>query len=350
MTGAPRIGVVGADVPRQLVLAAGAVPVRIFGSWSGGISPEAAELPGAVDAVAARILDAVLAGAHDDLAGLIVCNDQVADLRVFYVLRVLAERGRVPFPVHLLDAPRGGGAPRERFVARQYERLVGFVEAATGRGVDGRGLSDAARRERALGAALAELRARRTSGRCGGVRALAAYRAAATLPPEDALAAVDAAIDAPAGAPVFVTGSSHPDGSVYAAIEAAGLTIVGEDHDAGDAAWLGEAIDTDDLADAIARLARRHAARAPLAARSRTRERADELERRLAETRAAGVIALARDLDDAPAWDLPEQRRRAERLGVPLESRVRIAPDAAVPTAAEAAAALADRIASRSPR
>ena len=43
-------------------------------------------------------------------------------------------------------------------------------------------------------------------------------------------------------------------------------------------------------------------------------------------------------------------KKAAERLGVPLESRVRIAPDAAVPTAAEAAAALADRIASRSPR
>ena len=344
---APRIGVIGADVPRQLVLAAGATPMRIFGSWSAPYSSEASELLGAVDAVAPRILDEMLSGAHDDVAGLIVCNDSAADLRIFYVLRILSERGRVPFPVHLLDAPRGGGAPRDRFVGRQYARLVTFCESLTGDRVDTAGLQRAARRERELGRALTELRARRRDRGCSGAAALGAYLAAATLPPERATEIADAAgaADAPDGEPVFVTGSAHPDASVYDVIEAAGLVVVGEDHDTGDAAWIGEAVDSGDRDEAIAQLTQRHAARPPLAARSRTRERAAELDRRLAETGASGMLALARDLDDGPVWDLAGQRAVVEQRGLPFASRTRIAPEAASEAAQEVASALAAELA-----
>jgi benzoyl-CoA reductase/2-hydroxyglutaryl-CoA dehydratase subunit BcrC/BadD/HgdB len=341
----PRIGVIGADVPRQLVLAAGATPMRIFGSWSQPYSSEASELLGAVDAVAPRILDEVLSGAHDDVAGLIVCNDSAADLRIFYVLRILSERGRVPFPVHLLDAPRGGGASRDRFVGRQYDRLVAFCESLTGDRVDTASLQRAARRERELGRALTDLRARRRARECSGAAALAAYLAAATLQPDQSTEIADTAIEARGGEPVFVTGSAHPDASVYDVIEAAGLVVVGEDHDTGDAAWIGDAVDSGDLDEAIAQLAQRHAARPPLAARSRTRERAAALDRRLAETGASGVLALARDLDDGPVWDLAGQRLVVEQRGLSFASRARIAPEAALETAEEIASALADELA-----
>lgn len=354
-TAEPRIGVIGADVPRQLVLAAGATPMRIFGSWSRPYSSEATDLLGAVDAVAARILDEVLSGLHDDVAGLVVCNDSAADLRIFYVLRILSARGRVPFPVHLLDTPRGGGAARDRFVARQYARLAAFCESLTGARIDADSLGDAARRERDLGRALTALRARRRAGACNGVAALDAYLAAATVPPEQAAAMVDAAggdarsaggaDGAHDGESVFVTGSAHPDASIYDVIEAAGLVVVGEDHDTGDAAWIGDAVDAADLDEAIAQLAHRHAARPPLAARSRTSERAAELERRLGGTGAAGVLALIRDLDDAPAWDLSAQRVVVDRHGLPFATAARIEPGAALLEAEAAAATLAAELA-----
>ncbi|MEL5991556.1 2-hydroxyacyl-CoA dehydratase family protein [Microbacterium phosphatis] len=340
MLGPLRIGVIGADVPRQLLLAVGATPVRVFGSWVGPVSVAAAELPGAVDAVAARLLDTLLAGEHRDLAGLVICNDSTAHLRLFYVLRILAARGRVPYPVHLVDAPRGGGPARERFVARQYERLAAFVVSLTGMPLEPAGLGAAAERELRLGDALARLRERRRSGRCSGPAALVAYRAAATLPPEDAAAVVDAAEGAAAGAPVFVTGSAHPDAAAYEEIERAGLRVVGEDHDTGDAAWIGDAVQAADPDAVIRLLATRHAARPPLAARSLAAERADELGRRLDATAASGVIALARELDDGPAWDVPAQRRVAEARGLPFVARLRIGPDAALAEARDAAGAL----------
>ncbi len=333
-----RIGVVGADVPRQIVLACGAVPVRILGSWTGAVSQEATELLGAADAVPARVLDEILSGAHDQLAGMVVCNDSMANLRVYYVLRILAERGRVPFPVHLLDAPRGGGSHRRRFVSHQYERLAAFVSGATGQPVNATALAEAAAREAALGAALEAVRGRRRERALSGTTALAAYRAAAQLSPEDALERItdlvrsaaepvernEFAEPAGAGMPVYLTGSSHPDATVYTELEAAGAVVVGEDHDTGDAAWIGDTVTAATLQEACALLADRHAVRPPAAARSLSSERTDHLLAEAHRCGAAGVVALVRDLDDGPVWDLAEYRPALASRDLWLAERLRV--------------------------
>lgn len=344
--GRARIGIVGADAPRQVLLASGAEPVRLFGSWSGEVSRQARDLLGASDAVALRLLDQILAGTHGDLAGLVVCNDSAADLRLFYVLRILADRGQLAFPVVLLDAPRGRGEPRERFVAGGYAKIAEFCSSLTGSRVDASALVVAAGRERRLGEALSELRDRRASRRCTGVAALDAYRAAATLPPEEAVTAVAGANHPPGRGsfPVVVTGSSHPDASAYAAVEEAGLFVVAEDHGAGDAAWLGATAEGATADEVYADLARQHALRPPLAARSRSRERADALAAAVARVDARGVLALAREADDAPAWDLAAQRKAMRLVGVPFEERVRISPQHGERTVEEAAATLRARI------
>lgn len=348
--GLPRIGVIGDDAPRQLVLACGAIPVRLHGAWNGEVTREAAELLGAADAVTVRLLGDLLSGRHDGLAGVVVCNDSMADLRLFYVLRILTDRSRLRFPVHLLDTPRGDGAHRRRFVARQYARLAEFVSGITGRRADAASLAEAATVESALGQALAQVRGRRRARTLGGTAALEAYRLAAQTEPiqaldgiTDLLGAADVPPSSPetgAPVPVYVTGSSHPDATVYAALEAAGALVVGEDHDAGDAAWIGETVDVVSLEDACRTLAKRHALRVPSAARSLSAERTRHLLAELGRTGAAGVVALVRDLDDGPVWDLIEQRRALAGTGTWLVEAVRVPPDGA----AEAAADLATRL------
>ena len=337
---APRIGIIGADAPRQILLAAGATPVRLFGAWSGDVSREAAELLGAADAVAARVLDGVLSGLHDDLAGLVVCNDSAANLRVYYVLRLLAERGRIPYPVQLLDTPRGGGQHVNLFVARQYERLAGFVSGCTGQPVDAETLAAAAAREKSLGEALGQMRDLRVKGVLTGSAALRCYAAAAQLAPEQALAAIEAVLDEQAAVPgtlltVFMTGSSHPDTTVYEALEQSGIGIVGEDHDAGDAAWIGQTVDAASPGEAFRALAELHAQRPPSASRSLTSERTEHLLAEVRRTGAAGVVALVRDLDDGPVWDLPGQREALAAGGTWLAGVVRVPADGAAAAAAE---------------
>lgn len=342
--GRPRIGVVGADLPRQIVLASGAVPERLFGSWSGAVSPRASELLGAVDAVAGRILDSVLAGEHDDLVGLVVCNDSQANLRMFYVLRVLAERGEVAFPVQLLDAPRGSGAAKESFVVAQYSRLVDFCRRVTGAEIGVGALRRAGRVEQSVADALERMRGRRVEGRCAGSSALDAYRVAASAAPEIAVGAIDRAhTPMGQGDRVFVTGSGHPDSSVYQEIERTGAIIVAEDHDAGDAGWFAGRVDGESEADILAGLASLHASRPPSAARGATAERVAVLRRRAAETRTDAVIALVRDLDDAPAWELSAIRDALDEVPVPFTSRVRIPGDEAISAAGDFAAALMEK-------
>lgn len=336
-------------MPRQLILAAGATPVRLTGAWSGETGREASDLIGAADAVATRVLETVLAGEHDRLDGLVVCNDSMAHLRIFYVLRVLASRGRFPFPVHLLDTPRGDGEHRNRFVARQYERLTKFATACTGTSIDATALTEASAREARLGQTLSLVRSRRRERTLTGAAALHCYAAAGNRSPEDAVAEIQtilsnpAAFNASSGAstvdlqlalPVFMTGSSHPDPTVYEALEQAGYLVVGEDQDTGDDTWIGDPVSAaesntsrDSLKDIVHRLAKSHARRAPAAARSLSSERAQHLLEAVEQSGAGGVVALVRDLDDGPIWDLPGQREAMTSSRRWLAAVVRIPSD-----------------------
>ena len=337
----PLIGVVGADLPRQIVLAAGAVPLRLFGSWSGAVSRRASELLGAVDAVADRITDAILAGAHDDLSGLVVCNDSQANLRMFYVLRVLAERGEIPFPVQLLDVPHGAGTAKRAFVLGQYTRLLEFCTRVTGATVGPDDLRRAGDDQQRVADALERMRGRRAEGVCTGAAALNAYRAAACSAPEIAVATIDDA-QAPGGEGhrIFVTGSAHPDSSVYRELESAGATVVAEDHDTGDSGWFATCTTGDSVTEILAALATLHAGRPASAARGTTADRVKMLRQRVQESGSTAVISLVRDLDDAPAWEVSAFRDALAAPGMPFISRVQIAPGAAISATRDAMTAL----------
>jgi hypothetical protein len=306
------IGVVGNDVPRQLLWATGAVPRRLTGGWGGHASAEALDLLGAVDPPVADILTGLLEADDSGLDAVIVCNDSQSHLRLFYVLRMLAARG-LP-PVHLLDLPRQDGTATRRFARVQLERVAEFCAAVTGIATDPTDWRSAAHRERAVGDAVGRLRARRRSvpARVSGAAALTATLAAASLLPEEAVAVLDAAtgeVD-PAATRLFVTGSSHPDASFYAALEREGTVVVGENHDTGDLAWFGASVESEDRSAVLDGLVAAHFARRTGSAVSTIAETADATADGADASTADAVLALIRTGDDAPLWDLPAQRAR----------------------------------------
>lgn len=326
ITSAPVIGVVGDDVPRQLLLALGARPHRLTGSWTGAIDLEAQQLLGATDAAVARLLTELRSGA-EPLDALIVCNDSQANLRLFYVLRATGSS----VPVHLLDMPREVSEPARRFARSQLEALAAFGAAVTGRALDAASLATAADAEAAVGDALRRLRSRRRAhpSLCTGAAAFDAIRDAARLAPADAVARLDTAAAQAAPVPsgsirVHVTGSSHPDATFYRELESDGsCVIVSEDHDTGDAAWLGEAVRGETADHVIEGLIDAHFARVTTSATSSSEGRA-ALTRDLArEAGADAVAAIIRELDEAPLWDLADQRDAL--AGLPFVS-VRVAP------------------------
>jgi benzoyl-CoA reductase/2-hydroxyglutaryl-CoA dehydratase subunit BcrC/BadD/HgdB len=326
---APVIGVVGDDVPRQLLLALGARPHRVTGSWTGAIDSGAQQLLGATDAAVARLLTELRRGA-EPLDALIVCNDSQAHLRLFYVLR--ATRSNVP--VHLLDMPREASEPARRFARHQLEALAAFCAAVTGRALDAASLATAADAETAVGDALRRLRSRRRAHPplCTGADALDAIQDAARLAPADAVTRLDAVTGGDAtGTPVpsgairvHVTGSSHPDAAFYRELESDGrCVIVSEDHDTGDAAWLGEAVRGETTDRVLEGLIDAHFARVTTSATTSSDGRAAFTRDLAREAGADAVAAIVRELDEAPLWDLADQRDALP--GLPFVS-VRVAP------------------------
>ncbi|QEW01166.1 2-hydroxyacyl-CoA dehydratase [Microbacterium caowuchunii] len=346
MRPAPTIGIVGNDVPRQLVSAAGAVPRRLTGSWSGPIGAEAAAHLGAVDPVTARILTELLGPDAPALDAIVVCNDSQAHLRLFYVLRMLGDRG-IP-PVHLVDLPRQEDAATRRFAQVQFTRLAEFCSRVTGVQPGSSAWRRAAAGERAVGDALTRLRGRRRAqpaGTVSGTAALQALLTAASVAPEDAVLALDAAEEEPDAASlrVHVTGSNHPDTALYVALERQGVTVVSEDHDTGDLSWLGVAVDGDDLATVTQGLVAAHFRRSSGSAVSTIAERAS-LCRTSAETAGAqGVLALVRAGDEAPLWDLAASATVLGAAGMPLVRRRGLTPENVEAALADIAAELRTR-------
>jgi benzoyl-CoA reductase/2-hydroxyglutaryl-CoA dehydratase subunit BcrC/BadD/HgdB len=322
-TSAPVIGVVGNDVPRQLLLALGAVPHRLTGSWTGPVDPDAQQLLGATDAAVARLLTELRSDARP-LDALVVCNDTQAHLRLFYVLRATGSN----VPVHLLDMPRDASEPARRFARSQLDALAAFCATVTGRALDAGSLAAAADAEAAVGDALRRLRSRRRAHLplCAGAEALVAIQDAARLAPADAVARLNAA-----GTPmssgavrVHLTGSSHPDAAFYRDLESDGrCVVVSEDHDTGDAAWLGEAVRGETTEHVLEGLIDAHFARVTTSATASGAERAAFTRDIAREAGADAVAAIIRELDEAPLWDLADQRDALG--GIPFVS-VRVAP------------------------
>ncbi len=345
MTPAPTIGIVGNDVPRQLVSAAGALPRRLTGTWSGPIAAEAAAHLGAVDPVTTRILTELLGPGAPALDAIVVCNDSQAHLRLFYVLRMMGDRG-LP-PVHLVDLPRQDDPATRRFAQVQFTRLAEFCIRITGTAPDASAWRRAAAGERAVGDALARLRVRRRTrpAAASGTAALQALLTAATVAPEDAVAALDAAegrTDASA-LRVHITGSDHPDPTLYATLEGQGVAVVSEDHDTGELSWLGIAVDGEDLDTVVRGLVAAHFARPGGSAVASIAERA-ALSRASAESAGAqAALALVRAGDEAPLWDLAASARALADAGIPLVRRTGLTPENVAAALTDAATELRTR-------
>jgi len=319
------VGIVGNDVPRQLVVAAGAIPFRITGSWRGRIDPAASRLLGAVDAPVARILTDLTAG-RVECDALIVCADSQAHVRLFYALRATAPH----LPLHLLDLPRAESIPARRFAGVQLESLMAFLAEVTGRPADISSLTAAAQAERELGRAIGRLRDRRRAvpPRCTGAAALEAMIAASQLPSHAAVARVDRAGSDVAGTVlrVHVTGSGHPDADLYRVLDQQGCVVVSEDHDTGDAAWLGAAADGADVDAVLRGLLDQHFARVGGSPTASSAERARFTRDVVVRSGAELVVGVVRDLDEAPAWDLADQAALLAEIEVPLRVRTRVLP------------------------
>lgn len=312
----PVAGYVGADVPVELLTAAGYHPLRLSGSPAEDAAPGRHYLGGGLDPVACSILTRLLTGSYGELDVLVASRDCEASLRLFYVLRELRRVSpdlAVP-PLHLVDVLHLPHRTTTRYVLakiRQFRRWL----ADRGTPVEDDALERAVAAHdevRGLLRRIGELRAQRL---LTGTEMLAVVAAVDTRPVTevlDLLRSVPAELSAReprTGHPVYLTGSSHDSPEVYGALEGAGLLIVGEDHDRGDLLARGDVGAPTDLA-----IAERYQFAGPASPRASIASRAAHTAAGLHERHAESLLSYVRRFDDAPPWDFPAQRAAA---GVP---------------------------------
>ncbi|WP_020418926.1 2-hydroxyacyl-CoA dehydratase family protein [Amycolatopsis sp. ATCC 39116] len=309
------IGYVGADVPVELITAAGARPVRLAGRPDADRTLGEKYLGRGLDPAARSLLSRLLAGEFGRLDGLVVSRDCEASLRLFYALRELrrVEPAVALPPVHLVDVLHLPHRTTTRYVLAKVRQLRATLESWTGSVITDAALAEAITAQDRLRALLGEMAALRRRGRLSGTRALSIVARTTALPVPAAIELVESVLEeehAPVpGLRVFLTGSGHDGPEVYEALEEAGLLIVGEDHDWGDLLWQRRVGAPTELA-----LAERYQHNGPSAPRASIRARAAHTAAAARECGAEALISYVREHDDAPPWDYPAQR---EATGLP---------------------------------
>ena len=281
------VGYVGADVPRELIEAAGHFALRLA---SVDVDPRLADriLGPGVDEATRLLLAGLLEGAYP-IDRLVLCHDDDHTVRLYTALRMLEIPGLDLWFLDLLHQPRASTDAYDR--ARLHELGAWLGDIST--------LPDsiaAANRSRALGDRLAVLR---REGGVSGADALALLGAGTALPSSVYAAALEAALaeldQQGSRRSVLLLGSDHDRVDVYAAVDELGATVVAETHGFGEALLAGRVDEDGDPLDALVRHYRPRPRTAPAAADVQ--------------------IAWLRRGDESRAWSLPAQQRR---LGAPI--------------------------------
>lgn len=300
------VGYVGADVPVELITAAGLRPLRLTGKPGQDSTLGDRYLGRGVDPVARSVLTRILTDGYGPLEAIVVSRDCEASLRLFYALRELhrIEPALGLPPVRLVDVLHLPHHTTTRYVHAKIAQLRAWLGRWRPIGDDD--LAEAITAHDSLRRSLGRLAALRRANRLSGTRFLETVAATTAVPVTDAIALVDRVLADPRevdGVRLFLTGSSHDGTEVYETLERNGFLVAGEDHDWGELLFARTCAAPTELA-----LAERYQYNGPSAPRASIRQRAAHT---AAAARACGAEVLfsyVRVHDDAPPWDFPEQR------------------------------------------
>jgi benzoyl-CoA reductase/2-hydroxyglutaryl-CoA dehydratase subunit BcrC/BadD/HgdB len=325
-SGGKVVGYAGSDTPVELIEAAGMLPVRVCGDPLGATDLAERYLGPTGDAPLRSLLNRLLDGSYDYLDYLVIARDSEGLVLLFQTLRELQRvepRGDLP-PFCFLDLLHLPYRTSQLYNRDELRRLRQTLAEWSGTPVGDAEVRAAIARRNAQRALFRALRRHRESDppRVSGVEALQAIGAGLVMPIVEhrrllhsLLAELD---EAPGrdGVRVFMTGSEHEYPDVYAAIEAHGGVVVGEDHDWGDRAFADV---VDEQVDPIDALADAYQFGAPASTKYGIAERATYTTDQARAARADVVLAFIRAGDDAPAWDVVHQRRALAEYGIPME-------------------------------
>ena len=318
------IGELGCDVPDELIIAAGMLPVRICADPERPLAETDKYLEYAFDPMVRAQFEKIVDGTYyDQIDALAISNSTDVIIRVFLYLREIHRvepEKKVP-PVAFIDWL----FTRHRIHQVRDEFVIGLfkqqVEEWAGRTITDEEIRTAGRicnENRQALREMAKLR-RGQEVRISGSEALVIIGAGLFMDRSEHTKLVrrvtaDAAQwPVLTGPKVYYTGANQEDTVLYDKIEAAGMVVVGEDTDWGDRFY-----DRDFNLDypVIRGIVDRYFLREFSAKKSTPAQRTEALDREVDAAGAQGVIFYTNQYDEVATWDMPKQRKSLESRGV----------------------------------
>lgn len=318
------VGTLGCDVPDELIIAAGMLPVRVYADPAKPLVETDKYLEYAFDPVVRAQFEKIVDGTyHGQIDALAISNSTDVVIRVFLYLRELhrVEPEKPVPPVAFLDwlfTRHRLHQARDEFVIQLFWKQV---EEWAGRAVTEEQVRAAGQLCNENRQALREMAALRRGRevRISGSEALVIIGAGLFMERAEHTRLVrqvtEDAKSWPAleGPRVFYTGADQEDTALYDKIEAAGMVIVGEDTDWGDRHY-----DRDYNLDypAVRGIVDRYLLREYSAKKSTPAQRVEALDRWVDAAGAQGVIFYTNQYDEVATWDMPKQRKSLEARGI----------------------------------
>lgn len=312
----------GFDVPDEMVIGAGLLPVQIYADPDKPLEKTDTYLEFAFDPTVRqqfeKIVDGTCAAQADFLA---ISNSTDVVIRVYLYLREMKRIGLEHFPdITFIDWL----FTRNRLHQQRNELTLGLFRRQLESWI-GHPISDEdIRRGIAVcnedRAALREMSALRRGQevRISGCEALVIIGSAFFMERQEHARLVRevtrAAMQWPVleGPRIFVTGSAQEDTSLYDLIEGAGAVVVGEDHDWGDRFY-----DRDCNPDypVIRSLVDRYMLRLFSSKKAFVSQRVQTLMQEVSQTGAQAVLFYNNIYEEAASWDYPSQKKALDEAG-----------------------------------
>jgi benzoyl-CoA reductase/2-hydroxyglutaryl-CoA dehydratase subunit BcrC/BadD/HgdB len=302
------VGYVGNDVPAALILAAGALPVRLRGKPDAGTAGADRFVESSFTPELRVIAEQWMSGALDHLHAVVFARRDDSGQRLYYYLCELQRRGLYSGPLPLLFDVAGltGGGSFEhtlestRILASQLGASAGSMEAARERVRQREILLRSVIERRLLPAPLAgsEAFALAYAADCD-------WRASFD---ETARRWLDSAAPLDAPKRVLLAGDPLPDGQLHVAIEEAGASVILE---LTESQFFGERTQS----DPFAAIAEEFQGRESPALSMRRNPR--WLAANAAEHRADAVVVWLSEQNEALPWEIARQMESLRAAGVP---------------------------------
>ena len=322
--GKKTLGKLGCDVPDELVLAAGMLPVQIYAEPGRPLTQTDVYLEQAFEPVIRaefeKLVDGTCGRTVDFLA---ISNSTDIVVRIYLYLRELKRvEPEKPIPpltfIDWLFTRRDMHRRRDVFEAERFRRQL---EEWSGRPISDaeiRAAGEVCNENRRTLRAMAALR-RGTAPRIAGSEALVVIGAGLFMEKERHTELVRRVTEDAQNWPiltgprVYYTGANQEDTALYKKLEAAGLTVVGEDTDWGDRSYDG---DFDPALPVREGVVDRYLLREASAKKATVAARVAALEREVDAAGAEAVVFYTHQYDEVATWDMPQQRRMLEAKGL----------------------------------